>query len=277
MIGIGERRPKVTDVRIALALGRATATAPAWDAGTNTLLRTDPAGAAHRFWPATGGDERIELPQPAGAVLSRTGGGLACNLRDGIGLRDPDGAQRWLVYWERPGFVAGAAAVDPLGRLWASSVAEDGSGGGWLARVESSGRAKVVCDDLTDGAGIAWSPDGDRLYLADSGRIDVFDVDAEGEPTGRRTVCESAGGLCVDVEGDLWVAIRGAGAIHRFGPDGSAGRVIETPLSELTGCCFGGPELTDLYLTTAATETEDAALLVLPEAGQGALTTRFSG
>jgi sugar lactone lactonase YvrE len=50
----------------------------------------------------------------------------------------------------------------------------------------------------------------------------------------------------VDVEGGVWVCVWGAGEIVRFVPDakdGGAGvrdRVVRTPCSRPTSCCFGG-------------------------------------
>jgi sugar lactone lactonase YvrE len=280
----------VTDVEIALPAQSTLGRGPSWDGVTDTLLWVDAAGtAAHRFWPATGGDEQIELPQPAGAARPRSNGGLVVNLRDGVGLRDPDGTMRWLVYWERPGFGGAEAAVDPSGRFWAGTVKTDATGGGWLARVEPTGRAKVMLDDERRGAGLAWSPDATAMYWvnAPGGRIEVFDFDdAEGTATGRRELCAvdggEPGGLCVDADGCVWVAVRDAGQIRRYTPDGTLDRTLELPVRAVTGCCFGGLALDDLYVTTdgttgAADDPDAGALLVVRGAGLGLPVTRFTG
>jgi sugar lactone lactonase YvrE len=62
-------------------------------------------------------------------------------------------------------------------------------------------------------------------------------------------------GCALDAAGHLWVALYGAGRICRF--DVSSGALLGTVLLpddagvESTACAFGGPELDELYITTA--------------------------
>lgn len=58
-------------------------------------------------------------------------------------------------------------------------------------------------------------------------------------------------GLVVDGEDTLWVAIWGAGQVHRYAPDGELLTVLPVPASQPTCPAFGGPALDELYLTTA--------------------------
>ncbi|MDX3178245.1 SMP-30/gluconolactonase/LRE family protein, partial [Streptomyces scabiei] len=49
-----------------------------------------------------------------------------------------------------------------------------------------------------------------------------------------------------------------------------------------TACAFGGPDLTDLYITTARTGTDtphplSGSLLVVPGAGKGLAQPAFAG
>src|SRR5205823_15020073 len=121
--------------------------APTWYASSSTLLWVDAAEAViHRSNPAAGTGESMVAPQPVGSVKPRMRGGLVANLQDGIALLDALGSRRWLVYWERAGFHAGEMAVDQLGRLLALSNPAAGSGG-WLARVDGTGAAKVLAAD----------------------------------------------------------------------------------------------------------------------------------
>jgi sugar lactone lactonase YvrE len=109
--------------------------------------------------------------------------------------------------------------------------------------------------------GIDWSPDGRTLFHVDTARrrIDVYDFDeAAGTVAGRRAVIPvapqlgSPDGLAVDAEGGLWVALWGGGAVQRYSPDGSACARVELPVTNVTSCCFGDPDLSTLYVTTAA-------------------------
>ena len=156
-------------------------------------------------------------------------GGLVANLQDGIALLDALGSRRWLVYWERAGFHAGEMAVDQLGRLLALSNPAAGSGG-WLARVDGTGAAKVLAADLAGCGGAAFSPDGRLLYLTDTSlsTVDVYDYDvAAGEVSGRRRLSTVdgpgvPGAPCVDAAGCLWLPLDGGGAVRRYRPDGRA-------------------------------------------------------
>jgi sugar lactone lactonase YvrE len=280
-------------VRAEAALGEG----PTWDTGSSTLVWVDiTAGEVHRYAPARDDDAVLVVPQHVGAAKPRALGGLVLNLRDGIALLDRDGTKKWLVYWERPGVRGNDAAVDPAGRLWAGTMRYDeGEGGGWLARVEPDGSAKVVLDKVTISNGVGWSPDGTRMYYIDTPlrRVDVLDFDQDsGEVSARRPLCsidDTAGspdGLCVDTEGCVWVALWGGGAIRRYTPAGVLDREIAVPVDQPTACCFGGADLTDLYVTSARVGLDEAALaarplsgsvLVLPGIGNGLPSTPFAG
>jgi sugar lactone lactonase YvrE len=207
-------------------------------------------------------------------------GGLVCNLRDGIGLRDPDDRLTWLVYWQRDGLRGGLAAIDPAGRLLATTVRDDGSAGGQLIRVQPDGRATVILDGLGAGTGIGWNEDADRLYIADSWtrRVDVLDYDVTtGGLDARRPLCTITdgrpAGLCVDAEDGIWVAVDGVGRIHRYTKEGDLDRTLPVPADHVTGCCFGGPDFTDLYVT--ANVSPAGALFVAHNAGAGLPSPRF--
>ena len=65
-------------------------------------------------------------------------------------------------------------------------------------------------------------------------------------------------GCCLDTQGFLWVAIYNAGEVRRVNPlTGEVVGVVTLPLTagtELTACAFAGPELDELFITTAAKE-----------------------
>ncbi|TQM80772.1 gluconolactonase [Saccharothrix saharensis] len=266
--------------------------APTWDHASGTLLWVDVLGSeVHRYSPSRDDDAVLEVPQHVGAAKPRSRGGLVLNLRDGVALIDRDGVKTWLVYWARDGVRGNDAAVDPAGRLWAGTMRYDEDPGGWLARVEPSGDAKVVLDKVSVSNGIGWSPDSRLMYYVDSAerRIDVLDYDREtGEATNRRPLADVPrglpDGLTVDAAGAIWVALWGGAALHRYTPDGALDREIELPVGQPTACCFGGADFTDLYVTTARVGLGEGAsselagsVLVLPGVGEGLPSTAFAG
>ncbi|MEV5538162.1 SMP-30/gluconolactonase/LRE family protein [Saccharopolyspora shandongensis] len=274
-----------SQVDIAVPAEARSGQAPTWDVGTDTLLWTDaPAHTAHRYVPGQA-DHVMGLPQQVGAAKPRSRGGLVLHLAEGIALYDAGGEQRtWLVYWARDGVRAGATTIDRRGRLWATTL----GAGGWLARVTSDGSANIAVPDLVAGHGIGWSPDDTRMYLSDGAarRIDVLDFDlAAGAAGNRRALCDvdgEPGGLCVDDAGRIWVAVRDRGEIRCYTAEGELARTIPLPARRPTDCCFGGPDLTDLYVTTARDAVPDpteadGALLILPNTGTGNRPFAFTG
>ncbi|MFE1455018.1 SMP-30/gluconolactonase/LRE family protein [Streptomyces sp. NPDC058735] len=264
---------------------------PTWDAAAGRLLWIDLLGCrVHTFDPATGRRGTRRTEQHIGAVKPRAGGGLVLNLRDGVGLLDPDGGFRWLHREPVPGRRANDAAVAPDGSLWAGTMRYDEApGGGTLSRLTGDGTVEVVLDDVAVSNGTGWSPDGRLMYYIDSPtrRIDVFDH-ADGRLGNRRALAvieDGAGfpdGLTVDADGCVWVALWQGSAVRRYTPDGDLDRVIEFPVPLVTACAFGGAALSDLYVTTARVSLPRppalaGSLFVIPAAGRGLPQPAFAG
>ncbi|AKJ13394.1 calcium-binding protein [Streptomyces incarnatus] len=264
---------------------------PTWDPATGRLIWLDILGMrVHTYDPATGRRTVRTTEQHVGAAKPRAGGGLVLNLRDGVGLLDPDDTFRWLHHEPVAGRRANDAAVAPEGSLWAGTMRYDEApGGGTLTRLTADGTVRTVLSDATVSNGTGWSPDGRRMYYVDTPtrRVDVFDHDGE-RVHGRRPLVEieeGAGfpdGLTVDADGCVWVALWDGGAVRRYTPGGVLDRVISLPTPRTTACAFGGAGLTDLYITTARTGLPaphplSGSLLVIPGAGQGLPQPAFAG
>ncbi|MFL6072690.1 MAG: SMP-30/gluconolactonase/LRE family protein [Mycobacteriales bacterium] len=278
----------MTGVEVALDAAAELGEGPTWDPATGTLVWVDILGSTvHRTDPATGRDAPLTTGQHVGAAKPDTAGGLVVNLVDGVGRYGRGGDFRWLARWPEEGVRGNDAAVDPWGRLWAGTMRYDeGAGGGRLRRLDPDGTVTVVLDTVTVSNGIGWSPDQRLMYYIDSptGRVDVFDVDTAGDVGGRREFVAvdrgSPDGLCVDADGAVWVSLWDGWAVRRYTPDGRLDREVPVPVSRPSACTFGGPDLRDLYITTARVglaepEPHAGALLVLPGAGHGLPPTPF--
>ncbi|MEU3654021.1 SMP-30/gluconolactonase/LRE family protein [Streptomyces sp. NPDC032161] len=264
---------------------------PTWDPAAGRLIWVDILAArVHTYDPVTGHRTVRTTEQHVGAAKPRAGGGLVVNLRDGIGLYDPDGAFRWLVHDPEPGRRGNDAAVAPDGALWAGTMRYDETEiGGSLARVAPDGGVTPVLPVVACSNGIGWSPDERLMYYVDTPtrRVDVFDFDGENAVNRRpfATIEEGAGfpdGLTVDADGAVWVALWDGAAVRRYTPDGSLDRIVELPVRRPTACAFGGTDLRDLYISSArvgldAPHPLSGSLLVLPDAGQGMPGTPFAG
>ena len=71
----------------------------------------------------------------------------------------------------------------------------------------------------------------------------------------------------MDAEGCLWNAEWGGRCVVRYTPEGHVGRALALPCSRVTCCAFGGANLDRLFVTSARTGIERAALDSEPHAG----------
>jgi len=128
--------------------------------------------------------------------------------------------------------------------------------------VDPFGHVTVQVQGVTISNGIAWSPDGGVMYYIDTPTrtVDAFDFDvAAGVASRRRTLLgiphdEGTGlpdGLTVDADGHLWVAMWDGGTLRRYRPDGTLDAVIPVGTPRVTSCAFGGPDLDELFITSA--------------------------
>ena len=58
-------------------------------------------------------------------------------------------------------------------------------------------------------------------------------------------------GLTIDVDGRLWVALWGGGAVACFAPDGTVLTTVDVDAAQVSCCTFAGPDLATLVITTS--------------------------
>jgi L-arabinonolactonase len=107
---------------------------------------------------------------------------------------------------------------------------------------------------------ICFSPDGRRMYYADSATREIrcCDYDPASGAIGASQVFVAADtapgepdGSCIDAEGYLWSTRWGAGQIMRFAPDGRLDRALALAAPQPSCPAFGGPNLSTLYVSSA--------------------------
>jgi sugar lactone lactonase YvrE len=237
---------------------------PTWDERTGTLVWVDIMGnAVHVYDPATGRDRAVDVGQPVGAAALRERGGLVLALRDGFGLLDADLANFQMVAdveADVPTNRMNDGKCDAAGRFWAGTMAfEVAPGAGALYRLDPDLRVSRMVPGINLSNGLDWSADNRTMFYVDSTTqgIDTFDFDLEHGTLGERrrliTIPPEVGlpdGMTLDAEGGIWVALHGAGKVHRYLPDGTLDRVIRVPAPMVTCPAFGGTDLQDLYITS---------------------------
>jgi sugar lactone lactonase YvrE len=256
---------KLTEVDVAVDAGAELGEGPVWDQGAARLIWVDILGnVVHRFDPATGKDVTLDVGRRVGAAALREQGGLVLAVEDGFALVDRGWTGVELVApvgADDPAIRFNDGKADPDGRFWAGTLAYDGSvGAASLYRLGPDRRVEEILSAVTISNGLAWSSDRRTMYFIDSPTqgVDAFDYHPEsGSIENRRRVIdlpEADGmpdGMTIDAEGCLWVALWGGWSVRRYRTDGRLDRVVELPTAHVTSCTFGGPDLQDLYVTSA--------------------------
>ncbi|MGN6300127.1 MAG: SMP-30/gluconolactonase/LRE family protein [Angustibacter sp.] len=227
-----------------------------------------------------GSDHQVrQFDHPVSAVVPRRGGGLAVAGDSGVLLLGPGGELEAMCPVEprTSGNRLGDVGVDPAGRLWLGTLDREMLvGRGALYRLDPDRRLTQVLSGTSVANGIGWSPEGDRMYFIDSAtwRVDVLDYDVrDGSATDRRPWVSidhadgSPDGLAVDADGGVWVALWAGGQVRRYTAQGRLDAVLPVPVRQVTSCCFAGPELDVLAITSARVEMDQRSLQLEPSAG----------
>ena len=246
---------------------------PVWDDRAGVLYRVDAlAGAVLALDVATGAEHRVDLGLHLGSVVLREDGdGLLVAAEDGFRTLDvPAGRSRLLaaVAADDPRVLMNDGACDPAGRFVAGTMTREAeSGRGALYRFDPPDAAVPVLSGLGVSNGLAWDAAGSTLFHIDTllRRVDLLAYDVhEGTIGGRRSAFDLSGypglpdGMAIDAEGCLWVAFWRGGAVRRFTAEGELLEEVAVPVQRTTSCCLGGPDLRDLYVTTARRSIRDA-------------------
>jgi sugar lactone lactonase YvrE len=260
---------------------------PVWDDRNGELLWVDTAaGEVHwsRVDPSGKVSDQALRPvgEPAGAVTPTTTPGWLLAAGGGFRHLSPDGEVRLLLDLEGEGGGVtrmSDAACDRAGRFFAGSVGvHEQPGAGCLYRVDLDGVVSTVLIGLTAPHGIAWSPDDDVLYLADSGArtVTAYDYDVDLGTLGAPQVLHQFGddepgspdGIAVDLAGHLWIALRGGGQVRQYSADMEPENVVRMWATQTCGCAFAGPALDILVVSTSVEGLSAKERGVQPDAGR---------
>ena len=255
------------------------------DIRSNTLNRFDPLSGKNRAWP---------LPVHHPGSFTLCAGAVAIATCEGL-YRFDFAQERYERIFDVPidatRFRFNDGKADRQGRFWIGSMSNkfrpDMPGEGTYYRFEA-GHWSAVIPGIKVPNGTAFSPDGTRMYRAESMDrvIFVYDYDpATGTPSNERVFAEMPEGFgipdgaTVDSEGGLWLAIPfgETGKIARFMPDGKLDIRFDVPVLVPSMVAFGGSDMATLFITTGRIE----ALMNRPASALGgdifAVETGFKG
>ncbi len=265
----------MSEVTIVADFGDLCGECPVWNVESSALEWIDCVGEKllQLQWPS-----RQSVIKKCGIAISgfrrnRLGGYVITNSR-GVWLWD--GAEKLSsVVSEvdgRPCQVNDCVA-ESVGRLITATYFYDPAGEyrlGSLISVSTDGTVDVLDEGFHLANGLGFSPDERTLYFTDSvaRRIYSYDYDVcNGTVRNRRVLVEVSreeglpDGLAVDAEGHIWSAQWYGGCIVQYDPDGKIMQRVRVPAKQTSSLAFGGPDVTDIFVTSAA---QSEAMPVMP-------------
>jgi sugar lactone lactonase YvrE len=174
--------------------------------------------------------------------------------------QEPDGA--FATYADLsglPGFL-NEIVVDARGNAYVNGGSFDfetgaGAESGIVTLVRPDGSARPVANDIAFGNGMAITPDGSTLIVAESwaGRLSAFDIATDGELSNRRVWADVDGppdGICLDAEGAVWYADVPNGRCVRVSEGGEVLQTVDLDRGAFA-CMLGGPDGRTLFVLAA--------------------------
>jgi sugar lactone lactonase YvrE len=151
----------------------------------------------------------------------------------------------------------GDMVLDDQGRAYVGSQARlEENSGGVIVRIDPDDSFHVVADRLDFPNGMAITPDGSRLIVAESTgrRLSSFAIAADGALSDRRVFAEGLDGppdgIAIDVEGGVWTALTLANRFERITDGGTVTDSVDAGGRTAIACALGGPEGRTLFLVT---------------------------
>ena len=274
---------------VAFDAGNSVGESPFWSDAEQSLYWVDIIGkTVNRWCPESGEHKSWSFDDLVCGIVPVSNGRICVGLQhDLLELDQTTGEVNKLFRMEddRPDNRLNEMKCDGQGRLWIgtmqNNVNPDGTGkpitkdSGALYCVESSESVVKMEDGLGISNTLAWDTKSASFYFADSTKdmIWKYRFDAETGKIADRVEhfkgSESGApdGSAIDEEGYLWNARFSAGCVVRIDPEGNIAEKIEVPVTNPTSCCFGGPDNSILYVTSAQFSLTEEQLAANPNEG----------
>ena len=183
--------------------------------------------------------------------------------------------------------------ADPWGGFWIGTMGKAAEPQAGSIYRYYRGEVRRLVPDVSISNAICFAPDRSCAYYTDTVTQQVMRQPlraADGWPEGAASVFVdlkearmNPDGAVTDAEGNLWIAMWGAACVVCFDTSGTEKMRIEVPARQPTCPAFGGPELRDLYMTSAthglraeeiAARPENGATFVISDVAQGVAEPR---
>jgi sugar lactone lactonase YvrE len=242
---------------------------PIWDAENQRLLWTDiESEIVYEFVPSTAKKSILSRGlKVSGIGLNRTGELIFCGRGNGSGLhlwQKQNDFRTVVSLYENVKLSFNDMIIDPQGRAYVGALHWGANGlekTGELFLVNCDGSLRIVEEGIEMANGLGFSPGNRTLYFTDTSarKIYAYDVNAKtGDLSKKRLfvhVPNDEGmpdGLTVDAEGFVWSAQWYGAQVVRYDPEGQVERRVKLPVTQVTNVTFGGKDLNELYISSAA-------------------------
>ena len=232
---------------------------PVWIPSRKMVVFSDIPNSVLMQWTEDGGlKEYRKVKQSNGNILDLEGNLLTCQHAGRNVIRTDAGGKVTVLCDNIQGKKLNSPndlALRGNGEIWFTDPSYGLRGkpgelpGRWVWRIGPQG-TDVVYKGHDMPNGIVFSPEEDRVYIADTGKVGkirVFKVVESGmlgDPLFEIDIrCD---GMCVDTKGNIYTTSRGG--IHVFDRNGKKIGVIETP-EHPANVCFGGENYDTLFIT----------------------------
>ncbi len=243
--------------------------APLWHPIEQRLYWTDiTRGRLYAFDPLRGEHELLLEGRPIGGLTWQADGSLLLFRDRGRVDVYRDGKTVATVLEEIPEEVDSRfndVIAAPCGRVFCGTMPTSDRPGR-LYRLERDGSYHAVLEGIGCPNGMGFTAELKQMYFTDSTEhtIWVHDYDQDtGRLDNRRVFARTEApvmpdGLTVDAEGNVWSAMWNGSSIVSYDGDGTIRRSVDLPTPRITSVAFGGEDLSDLYVTSAAGEGQTA-------------------
>ncbi|MGH1350282.1 MAG: SMP-30/gluconolactonase/LRE family protein [Methyloligellaceae bacterium] len=235
---------------------------PVWDSSSETLFWTDVVGKKVWQWSQKQGASSGNVSQSVGGLARASNGKLVVASERGVGFYTPGMTEINMIESDLSpaGTLMNDCKCDRQGRLIAGSKILQGKKRNACRFVIDKGTVKNTKRGYLIWNGPAFSPEGDRVYFADSPTRRIFHASyniKKGHFGWARTFTKLSDdegypdGMTIDAEGRLWSARWGGWCVVRYDASGKVDLKIQLPVPNPTSLTFGGPDYRDLYITSA--------------------------
>ena len=151
--------------------------------------------------------------------------------------------------------------ADPWGGFWIGTMGKHAQQQAGAIYRYYQGEVRQLVQNVSISNAICFAPDRSCAYYTDTVTQHIMRQPLEGAdgwPLGAADILVdltgtklNPDGAVTDANGNLWVAMWGAACVVCFAPDGRELRRLDVPARQPTCPAFGGPDLRDLFVTSA--------------------------